>query len=455
MKRYAIVLAAGKGTRMQSDTNKVMHPLLRKPIIGHVIDHMNEIEIDETVLVVGHKSDDIKDYLKDRVNYAIQDEQLGTADAVKKVTQLEGKEGHTLILFGDGALIQSETLEGIIESHNGFDLTIVTAVVKNPGRYNRVIRDTQGNVKKIVDIDSATSLEQTSKEINLGVYCIDNALLFKYLPEISNDMKDELNIIDLISIMRKNGHTIQAIRVEDESEFMGINDRVELHKANKWLQERINTKHVINGVTLIDPEHTYIGVDVEIEKDVTIYPNVHIYGNSKIGKGVEITPGSWIENSKIGALSRIDASKIINSNVGADTTVGPFAHIREQSDVKNGVRVGNFVELKTTSVGNNTSIAHLSYLGNAKLGKCVNIGCGVVSVNYDGKNKNTTEIGDYSFIGSQTGLLAPIKIGTQAVIAAGSFITEDVKDGEMAIAREKQVNKKDSGKKYLSEKGKI
>lgn len=455
MKKYAIVLAAGKGTRMQSDKNKVMHPLLNKPIIGHVIDHMNEIDIDKTVVVVGHKSEDIKNYLQDRVEYAIQDEQLGTGDAVKKVTQLEDKKGSTLVLFGDGALIQSETLKDIMETHNGNDLTIVTAVVKNPGRYNRVIRDTQGNVERIVDADTATPLEQTSNEINLGVYCFNNELLYKYLPEINNDMKEELNIIDLVSIMRKNNHSIQAIRVEDESEFMGINDRVELHIANKWLQERVNTMHLLSGVSILDTDSVFIGPDVEIEEDVTIYPNVHIYGETKIARGAEITPNSWIENATIGEGSRIDSSKVINSTVGEHTNVGPFAHIREESHVENHVRVGNFVELKTSTIGNSTSIAHLSYLGNAKVGKCVNIGCGVVSVNYDGKDKNETEIGDYSFVGSQTGLLAPIKIGTQAVIAAGSFITEDVEDGAMAIAREKQIIKKDSGKKYLSEKGKI
>ncbi len=455
MKKYAIILAAGKGTRMQSDKNKVMHSLLHKPLIGHVVDHLKEVEVDETVVVIGHKSEDIRDYLKDRVEYAVQDEQIGTADAVKRVTQLEGKAGATLVLFGDGALIQADTLKEVLRTHNGYDLTIVTAVVKNPGRYNRVIRDTQGFVKKIVDARVATPLEQTSNEINLGLYCINNELLYQYLPLIENDMKEELNITDLVSIMKKNGHSIQAIRVSDEKEFMGINDRVELYKANKWLQEKINLNHLQKGVTIVDPDNTYIGVDVKIESDVTIYPNAHIYGKSSLEKGVVITPGSWIENSVIGQNTKIDTSKVINSTLGKDNTVGPNAHLRENTVVGDNVRIGNFVELKSTNVGNKSSIAHLSYLGNAKLGKYVNIGCGVVSINYDGKDKHETEIGDHSFIGSQTGLLAPIKIGANAVVAAGSFITDDVKDGELAIAREKQINKEDSGKKYLSEKGKI
>ena len=453
--KYAIVLAAGKGTRMQSNIKKVMHPLLNKPMIGHVVDHLEDIDIKETVVVVGHESEGIKDYLQDRVQYATQTEQIGTADAVKKVTQLECKVGSTLVLFGDGALIQSETLESIFEAHNGAELTIVTAVVKNPGRYNRVIRDTQGNVKKIVETSKATALEATSNEINLGVYVFNNELLYKYLPEIDNDMKEELNIIDLVSIMRKNGHSIQAIRVEDESEFMGINDRVELHKANKWLQTRINERHMLGGVSILDMDSVFIGPDVKIEADVTIHPNVHLYGKTTISEGVEILPGSWLENAEIGDHTKIDASKIVNSKIGVHTTVGPYAHIREHSDVKDHVRVGNFVELKTTTLGDHTACAHLSYLGNAKVGKYVNIGCGVVSVNYDGKKKSETIIGDHTFVGSQVGLLAPINIGKEVVVAAGSFIQDDVEDGALAISRPQQVNKKNSGKKYLSEKGKI
>lgn len=453
--KYAIVLAAGKGTRMQSEINKVMHPLLNKPIIGHVVDHLEEIDIEETVVVVGHKSEGIKDYLGKRVQYATQTEQIGTADAVKKVTQLECKVGSTLVLFADGALIQSETLQGIFDAHNGAELTIVTAVVKNPGRYNRVIRDTQGNVKKIVEASKATALEATSNEINLGVYCFNNELLYKYLPEIDNDMKEELNIIDLVSIMRKNGHAIQAIRVEDESEFMGINDRVELQRANKWLQERINHRHMLGGVSILDTESVFIGPDVKLAQDVTIHPGVHIYGKSSLEKGVEVTPGSWLENVQVDAYTKIESSKVINSEIGKHSVVGPYAHIRDESMVGDAVRVGNFVELKTTSLGNHTAAAHLSYLGNAKVGKYVNIGCGVVSVNYDGKEKHDTIIGDHTFIGSQSALLAPIEIGEKAVVAAGSFIHEDVEAGALAIARTPQVNKKDSGKKYLSEKGKI
>ncbi|NLW15325.1 MAG: bifunctional UDP-N-acetylglucosamine diphosphorylase/glucosamine-1-phosphate N-acetyltransferase GlmU [Erysipelothrix sp.] len=453
--KYGIVLAAGKGTRMQSNKNKVMHSLLDKPIIGHVVDHLDAVNVEKIVVVIGHEGESIEAYLKDKVEYAKQDEQLGTADAVAKVTQLESKEGSTLVLFGDGALIQASTLESVYEAHADYDLTIVTAVVKDPGRYNRVIRDTQGFVKKIVESHNATELEATSNEINLGVYVFSNELLFKYLPEINDDMEHELNIIDLVSIMRKNGHSIQAIRVSDSSEFMGINDRIELAKANKWLKNKINNDHMLSGVTLLDPESTFIGPDVVLDKDITIHPNVSIYGKSTIGEGVEITPNSYINNSHIHKNTFIDASKVVNSTVGENSTVGPYAHIREASNVGNEVRIGNFVELKQTNIGNNTSAAHLSYLGNASVGKYVNIGCGVVTVNYDGKDKHDTIIGDNSFIGSHATLLAPLEVGSNALVAAGSVIEDNVENGDMAISRTSQVNKKDSGKKYLTEKGKI
>lgn len=452
--RYAVVLAAGMGTRMQSEKNKVMHKLMNKPVIGHVVDRLESINIEKTVVVVGHQNESIKEYLKDRVEYAEQTDLCGTANALKDVKQLENKKGSTLVIFGDAALVQADTLNSIYEAHEGNDLTIITSVSKNPGRYNRVIRDNQGYVEKIVKVKDATRLEATSNEINLGVYVFNNELLYRYLDEI-NDTQEELNIVDIVTKMRAGGHTIQAIRIEDESEFKGVNDRVDMATATKWLKDRINMIHMINGVTIVDPDNTYIGSDVKIEADVVVHPNVNIFGKTTIKKGSEITSGSWIENAEIGENTLIDASKVINSKVGNNTTVGPYAHIREHSDVRDHVRVGNFVELKTTKLDNYTSSAHLSYLGNANIGKYVNIGCGVVTINYDGQGKFETEIGDYSFVGSNASLQAPLKIGTKAVVAAGSFIKDDVNDGEMAISRATQTNKEKSGENYLNKKGKI
>lgn len=453
--KYAIVLAAGKGTRMQSSKNKVMHSLLHKPIIGHVIDHLEEIDVEKTIVVTGYRSEEIKDYLKDRVEYATQDEQIGTGDAVAKVKQLESKVGSTLVLFGDSALIQASTLEKVMEKHEGNDLTIVTAQVKNPGRYSRVVRDTQGFVKKIVEAHEATDLETTINEINLGVYCFNNELLYKYLPEITDDTKDELNIIALVEIMTKNGHKIQALKIEDEQEFLGVNDRNELAYANSVLRDRINQQHLLSGVSILEPQSTYIGPNVIIDPDVTIYPNVHIYGKSHLKSGVTVYPNSWIEDSIIGENTCVDSSRITDSQIGSETTVGPYAHLRAHSDIGNHVRIGNFVEFKNTKVKDNTNAAHLSYLGDSEIGSKVNIGCGVVTINYDGKNKSKTIIGDNTFIGSQSGLIAPITVGDNVVVAAGSTVSGDIDDGDLAIARAKQENKRGYGQRYLKEKGKI
>ena len=453
--KYAIVLAAGTGTRMRSRKNKVMHQLLHKPIIGHVIDHLEAIDIEETVVVTGFEGDAIKAYLKDRVQYATQDEQIGTGNAVASARQLEGKVGSTLILSGDSALVQAETLNKIIEKHQGFDLTIVSAQVKDPRHYSRVIRDTQGFVEKVVEARDATQLESTTKEINLGVYCFNNELLFKYLPEIKDDMREELNISDLVAVMNQHGHTIQALKLDNDWEFMGVNDRHQLAEANQYLRDRINFEHLTNGVSILDPMATYIGPDVKIGQDATIYPNTHIYGKTNIGEGAIITSGSWIEDSDVGANTLIDSSKICGSIVGNNSKIGPYAHIRMESKVGDYVRTGNFVEYKNVNMGNHSSSAHLSYLGDADVGEYVNIGCGVVTINYDGKGKYRTVIGDHTFVGSHVGLIAPINIGENAVLAAGSTITEDVESGDLAIARARQAVKKNYGTKYLKEKGKI
>lgn len=453
--KYAIVLAAGKGTRMRSNQNKVMLKILNKPIIGHVVDHLEAVDISKTVVVTGYQEEEIKSYLGDRVDYATQDAQIGTSNAVASAKQLIGKKGSTLVLSGDLALLSNMTLEKIIDAHNGNDLTIVSSSVSDPGHYSRIIRDNQGNVEKVVQASSATTLEATSREINLGVYVFDNELLFKYLPEIENDTDEELNISDLVSIMKQYGHKIQAYKLDNDWQLRGVNDRVQLAEANQYLRNEINYNHLGNGVTILDSDSTYIGPDVTIGEDTIIYPNVHIYGNTVIGKGVTLMPNTWIEDSIIGDDSTIDSSRITDSSVGSNTNVGPFAHIRHVSKIGDYVRVGNFVEFKNTTVGNHTSSAHLSYLGDSDIGDYVNIGCGVVTVNYDGRDKHRTVIGNNSFVGSHVALIAPLNIGEETVLAAGSTIVEDVESGDLVIARSRQEVKKKYGIKYLKEKGKI
>lgn len=455
MERYAIVLAAGRGTRMKSGKNKVMHEMLGKPMISHLMDNLTQVDLDDIVVVTGYQSELIEEYLGDeisgdKISYAYQDEQIGTGDAVSKVTQLADKTGSTLLIFGDCALLQPDTLRMVFDAHDGHDLTIVSASSKEPGNYSRVIRDSQGRIDKVVDHRDLNELEaRSSKEINLGVYCFNNELLFEYLPKIrESNPTYELNIIDLIKIMKEDDRKIQAMRVDDAQEFMGVNDRKQLVTAQNWLQKKINDKHLLQGVSILEPESTYIGPDVEIEEDATIFPNTHIYGKSYISNNVNIFPGSWLRNVKIGENSEITSSQIINSTVGRNSTVGPNAHIRQNSRVGNSVRIGNFVELKETTIGKGTSCAHLSYLGNATVGKNVNIGCGVVTVNYDGEKKHKTIINDGVFVGSNANLIAPVTLQKNSMVAAGSTVTEDVGENDLAIARPKQEIKKD----YVSKK---
>lgn len=448
--KYAIVLAAGKGTRMKTNKNKVMHPILCKPMIGHVVDNLHQTDVEQIVVVTGHGKDDIENYLKDKVEYAHQSEQIGTGDAVAQVSQLKGKEGSTLIMFGDCALIQPDTIEEIFAAHEGHDLTILSAKPNDLRGFSRIYRNNQGEVYKIVDSREIGEEDNINNEINLGIYCVNNELLFKYLPELNNNYtKDEINIMDLISIMKENGHKIQAKRVEDYEEFLGVNDRGQLNHANDWIQSKINDKHLHNGVTIIDPMTTYIGANVTIGVDSIIYPNVHIYGESTIGEGVEIRPNSWIDNGVIGDFSIVDASHIVDSSIGSHTKLGPYAHLRAHTEVGDNVRIGNFVEFKNTKFGNNSASAHLTYLGDSEIGKYVNIGCGVVTVNYDGKSKNKTIVEDGAFIGSNSNLIAPITVGAKAVVAAGSTISKNVGKSDMVIARPDTVIKEGYGEKYL------
>lgn len=452
--KNAIVLAAGKGTRMQSSTNKVMHHILHKPMIGLLVDNLKKVDVDKIIVVTGHQREQIETYLGDSVEYAVQDEQKGTGDAVSRATQLHGVKGSTLILLGDCALIQPETLTEIFASHEGHDLTVMTAQLKDPGSYRRIIRDNQGQIERIVGNRDLTDIERNINEISVGVYCVDNELLFKYLPEIEDDENTyELNIIKLVEIMKKNGHSIQSLRAEDYQEFLGVNDRFQLNTSNKWLQDRINTVHMQNGVTIINPESTYIGPDVVIGQDVTIFPNNHIYGKTTIGEGTIVYPNSWIENATIGRNTAIDSSRITDSTIGNETTIGPNSHMRMKTIVEDKVRIGNFVEFKNTKFGELSRSAHLTYLGDANVGKDVNIGCSVVTANYDGKHKHRTEIGDGAFIGSHSTLIAPVKIGDNVVVAAGSALVDDVEDGALAIARSRQVVKSGYGEKFKNKEG--
>jgi len=444
-KRYVIVLAAGKGTRMKSKLYKVLHPVCGKPMVRHVIDELKQIGADQIITVVGHGADEVKKELKDDSEFVLQEQQLGTAHAVIQAKELlQDKEGLTLVVCGDTPLLKADTIQAMIDYHisNHSTATILTAVAEDPTGYGRVIRNEQGYVEKIVEHKDASDEEKAVKEINAGTYCFDNASLFHALQKVTNNnIQNEYYLPDVIGILKDAGQTVTAFRTNDFTEIFGINDRVALAQAEKIMQQRINEKHMRNGVTIIDPDHTYIDATVEVGQDTVIYPGTMVKGNTVIGTDCNIGPNSEILNCDIGNRTSIRQSVTHDSKIGSDVQIGPFAHIRPQSLIHDDVRIGNFVEIKKTEFGKKSKASHLSYIGDANVGSNVNIGCGSITVNYDGVKKFKTIIKDGAFIGCNSNLIAPVEIGEGAYVAAGSTITDNVPGDSLSIARARQVNK--------------
>jgi bifunctional UDP-N-acetylglucosamine pyrophosphorylase / glucosamine-1-phosphate N-acetyltransferase len=451
--RNAIVLAAGKGTRMKSSLPKVMHKILGQPMIGHVVTHLNEVHTDKNIMVIGHGAEIIQEYLKDQVLFAYQHEQKGTGHAVMQAIDQLDPTGDTVLLYGDCPCVQSETIEWLFESNKDHDLTVLTAFFFDPAKYGRIVRDKKQRIKKIVEFKDCSKTELNIKEINTGIYCFKNEMLIKHIKELSNtNAQNEYYVTDLVEIFINHDLKVQAISVKDNEEVMGVNDRQDLLNAQRWIQKRINTKWIDNGVTFINPQGTYISLETTLEEDVVLYPNIYLEGKNHIARGTTILPGSFIINSKIGEETVIDGCRITDSIVGNKVNIGPYAHLRGHCVIADGNRIGNFVEMKNAKIGKKTRCAHLTYIGDAEVGEDVNFGCGVVTVNYDGKNKFKTKIGDHAFIGSNVNLIAPIEVGNNAVVAAGSTIDENVPDNDMAIARQRQVNKPGLGLKYIQKK---
>lgn len=447
--KSAIVLAAGKGTRMKSALCKVMHPVCGKPMIGHIVSALKKAGVEKIVVVVGHDAEKVKEYLNDEVTYAIQSPQLGTGHAVMQADSLVAAEGDTIVLNGDGPCIQSETIQKAFEANRDHALTVLSAKLEDGAHYGRIMRNDKGEVTKIVEAKDCDEAQRSVNEINTGLFVFKSEELFTGLKEIRNDnAQQEYYLTDLVEIFNRKGWSTNAMIVEDPEETMGVNDRVDLANAEAWMRKQINRRHMLNGVTLIDPERTYIGADVEIGADTTIYPNVMIEGNTKIGERVQILPNSFLSNACIGDDVVIDSSKVVDSQVDAHTTVGPMSHLRNHTHIHENCRIGNFVEFKNSDFGNGSKCAHLTYIGDSDFGEKINVGCGVVTVNYDGKNKYRTTVKDGAFIGSNCNLIAPVTIGENALLAAGSTITDSVNDGDMGIARARQTIKAGFGEQY-------
>ena len=414
----AIILAAGKGTRMKSDKSKLVHKIYGKEIVLRSYENTKKAGIDNIIAVVGHLKEQVKDVLKDRVKYVYQEEMLGTGHAVMQAKEfLQGRKGKVVVLNGDVPILRPETIRNLVEKSiaNKEYATLLTAIYDNPYGYGRIIRDEGGNVEGIVEEKDATEMQRKIKEINAGIYCFDIEELLKALDSINNDnASGEYYITDVIKIMNDNGLKTGAVIVEDNTEILGVNDRVQLEILTKILRMRINAEHMRNGVTIEDSSTTYIYDDVKIGKDTVIHPNTTIKSDVEIGENCEI---------------------------------GPNSYIREGCRLANKVKIGSFVEIKKTIVGEGTKIPHLSYMGDCEIGEKTNIGCGTITCNYDGFNKSKTIIGNNCFIGSNTNLIAPVTVGDNAFIAAGSTITDDVPEYALAIARQRQTNKEDWNRK--------
>lgn len=445
MKIIGLILAAGQGKRMKSKLYKVLHPVCGKPMLGHVIDTLEKVQVDRNVVIVGHGAESVQAYLGDRADYVLQSEQLGTGHAVIQAKPLlQDEDGILIVICGDTPLIREASLLQLIQHHRdkGAAGTILTARLEQPQGYGRIIRSEHGDVSRIVEQKDCSVEDDKVQEINTGTFCFDNRKLFKALEKVNNNNRQqEYYLTDVIGIMREQGEVIQAFCLEDHSESTGVNDRLALAAADQAMRQRIHRKHLLNGVSIIDPTNTYIEADVVIGMDTTIYPGTTLSGNTVIGMECSIGPHTEVIDSVIGDGVKIKQSVLQNAVVDDQSTVGPFAYLRPGSKLGKGVKVGDFVEIKNASIDDGSKISHLSYIGDAKVGKNVNIGCGAITVNYDGFNKHHTEIEDDAFIGSNVNLIAPIKVGKKAFIVAGSTITQEVKENSLAIARSRQTNK--------------
>ena len=451
MTNYAIILAAGKGTRMKSDLPKVLHKVAGISMLEHVFRSVNAINPEKTVTVIGHKAELVEQVLAGQTDFVRQTEQLGTGHAVMMADPvLENLTGQTLVIAGDTPLITGESLKNLIDFHINHKnvATILTAEADNPFGYGRIVRNQHDEVLKIVEQKDASDFEQQIKEINTGTYVFDNARLFEALKNINtNNAQGEYYITDVIGIFRENGEKVGAYTLKDFDESLGVNDRVALATAEGVMRRRINQQHMVNGVSFVNPHATYIDVDVEIAPEVQVEANVTLKGQTKIGAETILTNGTYIVDSVIGERTVITNSMIEESSVADGVTVGPYAHIRPGSSLAKDVHVGNFVEVKGSSIGENTKAGHLTYIGNSEVGANVNFGAGTITVNYDGQKKYKTVIGDNVFVGSNSTIIAPVELGDNSLVGAGSTITKDVPADAIALGRGRQINKEDYAKR--------
>jgi len=458
MKNFScVILAAGKGTRMKSDRPKVLMPVLGKPMLDWVIDAAKEAGAASVCVVAGHMEELVRAHTGARADIAVQREQLGTGHAVMMAADFieNNRGGAVIVLSGDTPLITGDTIAALFNAHTeqGNAATVLTARLPDPTGYGRIIRGADGSVEKIVEHRDATPEQIKIDEINSGIYCFEPGALLSALDGLGTDnAQGEYYLTDTLSIIKGGGGRVGALTASDFEEITGVNDRIQLNAATAAAKERIAKKLMLSGVTVCDINSTEISPECVISPDVTIMPATILRGRCVIGPGCVIGPSTQLTDVTVGENTTVNQSVALKCTIGSNTSVGPFAYIRPDSAVGDRVKVGDFVEVKNSSIGDGTKISHLTYVGDSDVGENVNFGCGTVTVNYDGKKKHRTTIGDNAFIGCNTNLIAPVRVGDDAYTAAGSTITEDVPSGALAIARERQVNIKGWVKKREVEK---
>ncbi|RQD74670.1 MAG: bifunctional UDP-N-acetylglucosamine diphosphorylase/glucosamine-1-phosphate N-acetyltransferase GlmU [Candidatus Syntrophonatronum acetioxidans] len=448
----AVVLAAGEGTRMKSRIPKVLHRICGRTMIGHVLHNLSPL-IEESVVVVGYKGEEVKAEVGEEVLYAFQEEQLGTGHAVAQALDLVPKEGQVIIACGDTPLLTRDIFQELLDYHRekGSALTVLTADLEDPSGYGRIIRDEGGKVKKIIEEKDASPREKKVREINTGTYCVEAFWLKKCLGEISNkNVKGEYYLTDLVEILEGQGQLVSGYKVVDFKLALGINTMVQLAQAAELMRKRINEGLMMEGVKILDPSSTYIDCEVQVGRDTVIYPQTIMEGETQVGEECVIGPQSRLVNALLGDKVVFQNSVILESRVEEGAQVGPFAYIRPESSIGPGAKIGDFVEIKKSAIGRGSKVPHLSYVGDAIIGEKVNLGAGTIIVNYDGAVKHPTNIEDEAFIGCNSNLIAPLTIGKGAYIGAGSTINEDVPEDALALARSPQVNKSKAAKRLKS-----
>ncbi len=444
--KCAVILAGGKGTRMKADCPKVMCNVIFKPMISYVIDAVKDAGVRDICVITGYKHEEVEAYLPEDIKTALQEPQLGTGHAVMQAGEfIRAHSGdEILILNGDGPLMDAETINKAYEYHksNGNSITVISAIVDDTEGIGHIKRDKNGTLLKIVEHKDATAEEKQIRESNSGCYWFNGADLIYALENITNEnAQKEYYLTDSLEILISAGKNAGAYVVENSEVVLGANDRKQLNDLNNIMRRNINTRLMLDGVDIPCTDGVIIGKDVKIGNSTVILPNTIILGNTVIGSGCTIGPNSYLDNAVVGNNVILDNCKILDSEVEDGVDAGPFVKVRANSVLKKGVHIGNFVEVKNSVVGEGSKSAHLTYIGDSDVGRDVNFGCGTVTCNYDGKNKSRCVIGDGAFIGCNTNLVAPVEVGEQAYIAAGSTITDSIPEKALSIARARQVIK--------------